>query len=381
MLGGGWNKYDGRHYGRVLWVRQYLGNLDPDKEYYRNWSHKQDFNIFARASYEFVKGLTAYADLQYRYIDYDMYGPSDEWYGPGDPVKFNFHNNFSFFNPKAGLYYRINPNHTVFVSYAKSHKEPTRNDYEAAVWGTSIPRSETLNDFEYGYKYETGKFSAGVNLYYMLYKDQFVLTGEQDQNGEFITRNVGKSYRRGLELTAAWTPVEFFRWDANITLSRNRIKDYTVQLDDTGEAYNLGETPISYSPSLIFNNVFSAKWKGLSASIHTQYVGKQYMTNTGLESFVQDGENISTMLKAYCVTNLDVSYAFDFIPHVKSLVIGATVYNIFGMKYEANGSAYACLRSDGKGGVQAYQDKKWHSYASFSAQAPAHFLIHAGIRF
>lgn len=381
ILGGGWNKYDGRHYGQVVWVRQYLGNLEPDKEYYRNWAHKQDFNIFARASYEFVKGLIAYADLQYRYIDYDLYGPSDEWNGPDDPVRFNFYNNFSFFNPKVGIYYRINPNHTVFASYAMSHKEPTRNDYEAALWSTSVPQSETLNDFEYGYKFETEKFSFGINLYFMLYKNQFVLTGEQDQNGEFIAKNVGKSYRRGMELTAAWRPVKFFRWDANLTWSRNRIKDYMVQLDDTGETYNLGETPISYSPSLIFNNIFSANWKGLTASLHTQYVGKQYMTNTGLKSFVQDGEDVSTVLKAYCTTNLDVSYTFVFIPRVKSFTIGATIYNMFGMKYEANGSAYACLKSDGNGGVQAYQDAKWHSYASFSAQAPAHFLVHASIRF
>ncbi len=381
VIGGGWNEYKGKHYGKVVWVRSYEGSLPPENEYYRNKSDKKDFNIFARASYQFLRGLTGYVDLQYRYVDYDIDGPSDEWYGPGDPVKFNFHNNFSFFNPKAGLFYRITPNHTVFFSYGMGHKEPTRNDYEAVLWTTSVPRSETLNDFELGYNLKLKKFSLGVNFYYMHYKDQFVMTGEQDQNGEFVTKNVGKSYRRGVELTAAWTPIRFFRWDANLTWSRNRIKDYTVVLDDTGEAYNMGDTPISYSPSLIFNNIFSAHWKGLDVSLHTQYVGRQYMTNTGLKSFEQDGKQISTMLKAFCTTNLNLSYTFDFIPRVKSLTIGATVYNMFGMKYEANGSAYACLKSDGKGGVMGYQNSDWDSYAAFSAQAPAHFIVRASVRF
>ena len=32
----GLNRYDGDHFGKVLWVKNYIGNLDPDKDYYRN---------------------------------------------------------------------------------------------------------------------------------------------------------------------------------------------------------------------------------------------------------------------------------------------------------------------------------------------------------
>lgn len=381
-LGGGWNKYDGRHYGRVMWVRDIdTSNLTFPHPYYRNWAHKQDMNVYARANYTFLPGLSGYVDLQYRYVDYDMYGPSDEWYAPGQPVNYDFHNNFSFFNPKAGLYYKFAPNHEAYVSYARTHKEPTRNDYEAAVWSTSMPKSETLNDWELGYKYRSSNFSAGVNFYYMIYKDQFVLTGEQDQNGEFVARNVGDSYRNGLELEVAWKPLSWFRWDANLAWSHNRIKDYTVVLDDTGEAYNLGNTPISYSPNIIANNIFYANWRGLTASLRTQYVGSQYMTNTGFKSFRQGDEDVSLMLDDYCTTDFDVSYEFRKLPFAKSLRIGATIYNIFSKKYDANGAAATCLKSDGHGGVVAYQDDDWNSYAVFSAQAPAHFILHLSLDF
>ena len=381
MLGGGWNKYDGNHYGRVMWVREFQGNILPQHPYYRNYSHKQDFNIYARTSYTILRSLKAYVDLQYRYVDYDMYGPTDEWNGPGDQVRFNIHSNFSYFNPKAGLFYKFSPHHTAYASYALSHKEPTRNDYEDAIWSTTKPKSETLNDVELGYKYISRHFSAGANFYLMLYKNQFVLTGEQDKNGEFVARNVGDSYRRGVELEAAWKPIEWLRWDMNLTWSHNRIKDYTVILDDTGEAFNLGNTPISYSPELIANNVFSFAWKGFTARMHTQYVAEQYMTNTGFRCFLEDDKEVGLMLDDYCVTNLELSYEFKHLPFAKSLIVGASIYNIFNKKYDANGAAYTCVKSNGQGRAMAYQDDDWNSYAVFSAQAPAHFLIHASISF
>lgn len=123
--------------------------------------------------------------------------------------------NFDFFNPKAGLFYQINKNHSVYASYAMSHREPTRNDYEDNL--NQHVKAERLNDWELGYKYESEKFSAGVNFYYMTYRDQFVLTGEKNEIGEFIARNAGESYRRGVEIQAAWSPVKWFRWDANAT--------------------------------------------------------------------------------------------------------------------------------------------------------------------
>jgi len=93
-------------------------------------------------------------------------------------------------------------------------------------------KAERLNDLEAGYKFQSEKFSAGANVYWMSYKDQFVLTGELNFIGEPISRNVGSSYRLGVELEAAWKPVDWFRWDANATFSKNRAQDWEVTLMD-----------------------------------------------------------------------------------------------------------------------------------------------------
>lgn len=241
-LGGGWNKYDGDHFGKVVWTgspyytlkdsegndyRQYIqgpDNLVPGMEYYRNNGTKTDFNIYGKVNWMFVRGLNAFADLQYRHVGYKMNGPSDDWNGDTmEQICFGMKDSFNFFNPKFGLTWNPAKGHTAYASVAIAHKEPTRNDYEDNI-GNDL-KAEKLTDWELGYKFSSRKFTAGANLYYMSYSDQFVLTGELNTIGEMIARNVGESYRMGIELEAAWQPVDWFRWDANATWSRNRAKD------------------------------------------------------------------------------------------------------------------------------------------------------------
>ncbi|MDE7089765.1 MAG: TonB-dependent receptor plug domain-containing protein, partial [Prevotella sp.] len=70
-VGGGWNKYDGDHYGKVVWVRNFSGDINPDHEYYRNNAIKTDMNVYGKLNYEFIKGMSAFVDLQYRHVGYE----------------------------------------------------------------------------------------------------------------------------------------------------------------------------------------------------------------------------------------------------------------------------------------------------------------------
>ena len=54
-----------------------------------------------------------------------------------------------FFNPKAGLFYRINNNLDAFASFAIANREPNRDDYtEAGI--SQRPKAERLFDYEAG---------------------------------------------------------------------------------------------------------------------------------------------------------------------------------------------------------------------------------------
>ena len=235
VLGGGWNKYDGDHFGLIKWMKKNPEALVADFEYYRDNAQKTDFNVYGKVSYTFMKGLSAYADLQYRHLSYKLQAPNDWWDG-STHKDYILNDKYNFFNPKVGLNYDITKQHRVYVSYAIAHKEPTRNDYQnnfdSNTYNFLPMKAERLNDLEVGYKFLSPKFTAGVNLYWMDYKDQFVLTGALNDIGEAVAVNMPKSYRLGVELEAAWKPVDWFRWDANATFSKNRVKDAVVTLQE-----------------------------------------------------------------------------------------------------------------------------------------------------
>lgn len=396
-FGGGWNKYDGDHWGNVLW-HKVNGDIARDNnfEYYRNNAKKTDFNIYGKASYEFVKGLSAFLDLQYRHVDVKMQDPSDWFIGNSFTGDYIINEKYDFFNPKFGFNYEINTNNKVYISYAIAHKEPVRNNYEAWNSGSEKPKAERLNDLELGYKYQSSKFSAGANFYYMNYKNQFVLTGELNSIGEAVTRNFDKTYRMGIELEAAWKPVSWFQWDANATWSKNRAKDMMVTLEDGETNVNLGETPLSFSPDFIFNNILTFQYAGFKAAIQSQYVSDQYLTNTGFKT-MECNDNVdpdtyeakgntcyeTLLLKKHFTTNIDLSYHFSLKKiGLKDATIGVTLYNIFDTKYDNNGWAAPTYRMvDGKVIAVNLWGNRDKDAAGFAPSAPFNCMAHLSINF
>ncbi|MEL5895145.1 TonB-dependent receptor [Bacteroides sp. GD17] len=371
-LGGGLNRYDGDHFGKVLWVQNYIGTLDPDHDYYQNNATKNDGNIYLKANYELFGSLSAYLDLQYRHIDYKINGSNDkyDWTAttPG-MQKLAIDENFDFFNPKAGLSWQIDRNNRLYGSFSVAHKEPTRNNYTDGYF-TNHPKAERLFDYELGYTYANSWLSAGANLYYMDYKDQLVLTGELNEIGEPMANNVPDSYRMGIELMAGIKLPCGFQWDINATLSKNRVQDFTETLFEDGtvgtEAWVIkhDDTPIAFSPDFILNNRFGYTFRGFEAALQSQYISKQYMSNARQEECTLD---------AYFVSNLNLSYTFK-LPKLKSVTVGCTIYNLFNEEYENNGYAGSYYEIE-NGEKVRYND------AGYAAQAGTNVLGHIAISF
>lgn len=367
-LGGALNYYDGWHFGRVIWVKNYIGELLPDHEYYRNKAKKTDGNLYLKANYNLVAGLNAYADLQYRYINYKIHGDNDKYdYNTDGLQKLAVNDHFNFFNPKAGLNWDIDSNNRVYASFSVAQKEPTRNNYTDGN-ADEYPKAEKLYDYELGYTYRNTWLSAGVNFYYMDYKDQLVLTGELNEIGEAMARNVPGSYRTGVELMLGVKPCRWFQWDINGTLSKNRVKNFTEKLyeDEWKNPIEVehGNTPIAFSPDFILNNRFSFSHKGFEAALQSQYVSKQYMSNA---------KQAEQTLDAYFVSNLNLAYTFQ-LRHVKSVTVGFTIYNLFNEKYENNGYA-------GSGYTLKDGKPERYNYAGYAAQAGTNVMGNLSIRF
>ena len=164
VIGGGWNKYDGRHFGKIIWA-QYLGDTPKDYEWYRSTGVKTDFNIFGKASYVFTSWISLYADLQYRHIEHEIIGIDD------DLRDLTQNHEFNFINPKIGVVAEPGINQKAYASFAVANREPTRSNFTDANSDELEPIAETLYDLELGYTYANHRFKAGASLYYMTYKN------------------------------------------------------------------------------------------------------------------------------------------------------------------------------------------------------------------
>ena len=317
-FGGGWNKYEGDHFGEVIYTR-FARNNDPYEPYYFNQSDKTDFNIYGKANFAITDKLAGYADLQLRTVSYKTDGLLD------DQSRFLNDDNFSFFNPKAGLTYEINPFNQLYLSYARAHREPSRNDYE-----NGDPEPEKLNDFELGWRHNSKNVQINTNLYYMGYQNQLVLTGGIDDVGSFIRENSGNSYRLGLEVDATVRLSDKFSIRPNLSLSSNKNVDFVSTFN--GELVEYGNTDISFSPSVVAGNIINFQpVSGLELKLLSKYVGEQYMSNV---------EAKNSKLESYFVNDFNVQYSWEKPWVFKEIILTGLVNNIFNEKYVSNGYYY-----------------------------------------
>ncbi len=307
IFGGSWNKYEGNHFGKVIWAR-FASTSELGDTYYDDFGIKTDGTIFAKVNYQITKKINLFGDLQYRNVNYKANG-----------VQADFVNDtFDFFNPKAGFNYTINSINTVYFSYARANREPNRTDYEG---GNAKP--EKLNDFELGWRFNSDKVKWNTNIYYMLYKDQLILTGNLDDVGNPIRSNSEKSYRLGLEVDATISISKKVIIRPNFTLSTNKNVDLKVA-DVT-----LGNKEIAYSPSIIVGNSWNYKpIESIQISWLQKFVGNQYMNNI---------ESPQAELPDYFVNDLNVSLEINPKSVFKSIVFSGLINNIFNKKYSSNG--------------------------------------------
>lgn len=368
-LGGAVTNFLGKHFGQIKWVRNYVGSIDPLQQYYYNEGKKFDANIYARANVSINREFSAFADLQYRHINYSINGISDNFdYNTMAMAELDIHRKWDFFNPKVGVYFTDNSHNRAFASWSVAHREPVRDNFTDGDRAHD-PDAERLFDYELGYTYTHGIFSVGVNLYYMDYKNQLVLTGQLSDTGNPLSVNVPKSYRMGIELQGSLQPCTWFQWQLNATLSRNRIKDFTEYIyeDEWTNPITryIGSTPIAFSPDFIFNNAFNFTVKGFEASLLSHYVSKQYLSNAHSDE---------QMLKAYFVTDLQLGYSFGKILGLKDVRLGLLVNNIFNAKYCSNGYAGAGYYVDNGENVI-------YRYAGYAAQATANVMATLNVKF
>ena len=320
VFGGSYSDYDGDHFGEVIWASQFASNASLGNRYYFGNGKKTDFSVFAKATYTLNSKIDVFGDLQLRNVGYKTSGLTS------DLVNMRIDESYSFFNPKVGVSYQLASSSSLYASYARANREPSRSDFES----NPDVKPEQLNDFEMGWRYNKEGVMLNINSYYMQYNEQLILTGALDDVGAPVRTNSGDSYRLGLEIEAAFSLSAAFTIQPALTLSSNKNKQTYSQVD--GVLKDFGTTNISFSPEVVASNAFIySPLKNFSLSLLTKYVGDQFMGNTDTET---------SKLDAYFVNDLNVTYQWNPKQAFSSVVVSILVNNIFDKEYVSNGYYY-----------------------------------------
>lgn len=356
-FGGAWNKYVGLHYGELIWA-QYASNSELYKHYYSDTATKTDFNIFCKLNYLIAEKINLFADLQYRTINYSFPGFDNNLNSMKQNASLNF------INPKFGINYDFNAKANVYLSFSIGNKEPSRDDYTQST-PVSRPKPETLSDLELGYKHQTKMAMWGFNIYSMEYQNQLVLTGKVNDVGAYNRTNVLNSYRQGIEVEFGVKILEILTWNANATLSDNKIKNFEEFIDNydsTAQRINVyKESDIAFSPGVIVGSTLTFEpIKNLKFSFISKYVGEQFLDNTS---------NSSRKLNAFFVNDFRINYTIK-TKFIHELGFTVAINNLFSEQYESNGYTWGYIA----GGQHIVEN-------FYYPQAGSNYLVGLSIKF
>ena len=323
-LGGSVSRYLGNHFGKVVWAAN--GLPEGKQTWYDHDAGKNDFAVYTKLQQNITNELQFFIDLQLRKVGYRIDGFRDN---PTLAVN----QQYNFFNPKAGFTYHTD-NWTAFASYSVGNKEPNRDDFEVAV--TELPKPERLHDIEIGVERKERNYQLCATVYYMKYDNQLVLTGKINDVGAYTRTNIENSYRLGIELQGGAFINKWMRASGNLTLSRNKINNFTEYIDDYdngGQKTNFyRETDISFSPAVTGAATLTfLPTQRVSIDLLSKYVSKQFLDNTS---------NENRQLNGYYTQDIRAVYSFSK-KWIKNTELILQVNNLFDRKYEPNGYTFS----------------------------------------
>ncbi|MBQ3414630.1 MAG: TonB-dependent receptor plug domain-containing protein [Clostridia bacterium] len=257
-------KYQREHYMNDI-VASHFKNVDPS-EYYDNTGYKNDGNVFLSANYKLNK-FNFGANVQYRYVDFNYVDHlnSDVIYNKNDAGTV-----WNFINYGFNVDYNLDNANKFYVRYAEVSREPTRTDMfggnEFYPGELTTTKAERSYDVEGGYVIATNKIEANVNLYYMYFKNERILTGEYGLNGLPLHDTANNSYRTGIEVSVDWNFAGGFHYALNGSASKN-----IVNSENFVNKYHI------LTPAYTLNNDLYYKNNNMKIGVNNLYHSKMYL--------------------------------------------------------------------------------------------------------
>jgi iron complex outermembrane receptor protein len=265
-----------------VYERAHRGYVQPTTELYDNSGHKQDASGFAKLSYD-VGRVRWFGDVQTRWARF-RYEPSESAGIEERSI------DWLFVNPKGGATLTLGRGVSAFASYGITNREPARNDLFAgdddlnadnvAAYGDfTRVKPERLHDTELGLTVKRATLDVAANLYSMDFRNDIARIGAPTASGSILRRNVGSSFRRGLELDVTYRGLRHVVFAGNATWSTNRIRQFTDSSRGTPVVRRNVE-PMLTPRFISTHRVEIAPASRVSLSLEGRYQSRAFLDNT-----------------------------------------------------------------------------------------------------
>ena len=267
--------------------RDHAEYIRPDlrNSTYLNTGHKQDVSAFAKLA--LVHGpVTYFTDLQLRHSTFRYAPDKAAGFASTEPSI-----GWTFFNPKVGVTWSVQPTVDLFASVGRTTREPTRSDLLAGndnvsratlddLGGLRRVGPERVTSTEAGVRWRHETVQLEVNAFRMDFRNEIARIGALSPLGAELRSNVGASVRQGVEFDLRWKPTPAVMLTTVGALSHNRIRSY---VDSSGATpVTRRDVPPLLSPAITATQ--RADWRvarWLDLGVEARYQGTSYLRNDG----------------------------------------------------------------------------------------------------
>jgi iron complex outermembrane receptor protein len=256
---------------------------------------------------------------------------------------------YLFVNPRVGINHNFSEQTNAYLSLGYTSREPrlfhlyngeqawigSKPEFEATlVNGTArynfekpLAKPERLLDLEIGGGYQTSRYKLSAHLYWMEFFDEIIKSGQLDIFGRPVTGNAERTRHIGLELVGRVQPLSNLSIDGNVTISHNKLVEYTEFDPTVGGFVSLNGNPIAGFPDLLANARVTYTGENVLISLWGRYVSAIYTDNRTLAHRRTD---------PYTVFDLDASYDVPF-GSFATVTLRGKIRNLFNTLYLAGG--------------------------------------------
>ena len=353
--------FNSHHWGEVEWLQNedlLTRRFTPGFRYYEYFGQKYYLTGFANELYRLTPRINLMLNLHYQWIRYTFeQGEIANFRGQ---YRNRFTVDYSFFNPRFGINVNVNDAVNTYLNISVAHREPAdnelfnlwegpddlgvqplfktsrpvyRNGQIAYIeWKDPLVKPEQLIDYELGVNYLRPTTRIRLNFFWMAFRNEIVPYSQVNDEGFPVRGNAESTVHRGVELSLTQALPLNLQFSGNLAYNQNKFVKF-IQYDynwDTGEitTTDFSGNTIAGFPDVLANARLTYQNGGLRASVHYQYVGKQYLDNTNRNDRI---------IPAFSVTNVQFSYQLGTIAGLHNLEILFRVNNVFNKKYYTAG--------------------------------------------